>query len=357
MSEDHLQGKRPAGEPIPRKFKPSWIDRLTDWIGRLPGRPWNYYLAVGVVLVLIQSSILWVEDLFPIGAFLPPQVFLGGAAAFLLALFHYLDKWAGTALLDLRPALNVTETQFNALHYQITTLPSGRTLLASLAALVVVFVSEWIGAPYRPVGIDPTSISANLTRIVYLICWWIFGSLIFHTIHQLGLINRIYTRYTKIHIFRMKPFYAFSNISAFTAGSLTALTYGFLMVNPADWTTETASIVIILGITILAIVTFFWPQMGMHRLQEEEQERMMDQAYLRMEATISELHTKLDNKDYGGMEDLNFAINSLEIELNAIKSIRTWPWEPETLQILITALALPLGLWVFQFIVERLLGT
>jgi hypothetical protein len=154
----------------------------------------------------------------------------------------------------------------------------------------------------------------------------------------------------------MKPFYAFSNLSAFTAGSLTVLPYGFLMVNPGDWATETVSILMILAITMLAIMTFFWPQLGMHRLQEAEQERMMDQAYLRLEATISELHKHLDNQDYEEMEGLNFAINSLEIELNALKGIRTWPWEPETLQILITALALPLGLWFLQFIVERFFG-
>jgi hypothetical protein len=57
------------------------------------------------------------------------------------------------------------------------------------------------------------------------------------------------------------------------------------------------------------------------------------------------------------MEELNFAITSLDIEVNSLKRVRTWPWEPETLQILVTALALPLGLWFIQLIVERLFGS
>ena len=34
----------------------------------------------------------------------------------------------------------------------------------------------------------------------------------------------------------------------------------------------------------------------------------------------------------------------------------TWPWPPETVRLLITALALPLGLWLIQFLVQRAFG-
>jgi hypothetical protein len=341
----------------PRRYRPSWIDRFTDWVERMPGPSWIYYLGIGLALVLVQAISPMIEGFFPKGKVIPAQIFLAGAIAFLLALFHYLEKWAGAALVSLRPALKVSEEEIQELHYQLTTLPAGRTLLASLATLTIVFIAEWIGGPYRPVEIVATSISADLTRFIYLVCWWIFGAYMYHTVHQLKLINKIYTGYTRVNIFRMKPFYAFSNLSAFTAGSLAALPYGFLIVNPGEWKTEFVSVVIILGITILAVVTFIWPQLGMHRIQESEQERMVDQAYMRLEATISELHRQLDEKDYEGMESLNFAINSLEIELNTLKGVRTWPWEPETLQILITALALPLGLWFIQFIMERVFGS
>jgi hypothetical protein len=87
-----------------------------------------------------------------------------------------------------------------------------------------------------------------------------------------------------------------------------------------------------------------------------EQERLLDEVYLRLEATVSELHRQVDIGEYGAMEDLSYAITSLETEVNAIKGIRTWPWEPETLQILVTALAMPLGLWLIQIILERVLG-
>jgi len=353
-SEENLVSSVSAQPP---RYRPSWIDRFTDWVERMPGPSWIYYLGIGLALVLVLALIPMIEGFFPKGNIIPAQIFLAGAIAFLLALFHYLDKWAGAALVSLRPALKVSEEEIQELNYQLTTLPAGGTLLASLATLTIVFIAEWIGGPYHPVGIVASSTSADLTRFIYLVCWWIFGAYMYHTVHHLKLINKIYTGYTRVNIFRMKPFYAFSNLSAFTAGSLAALTYGFLIVNPGEWKTEFVSVVMILGITILAVLTFIWPQLGMHRIQESEQERMVDQAYMRLETTISELHRQLDEKDYEGMESLNFAINSLEIELKTLKGIRTWPWEPETLQILITALALPLGLWFIQFIMERVFGS
>jgi hypothetical protein len=179
----------------------------------------------------------------------------------------------------------------------------------------------------------------------------------YHTIHQLRLINRIYTRYTDINLFRMRPLYAFSNLSAFTAGSFAVIIYGWLYVNPSFQLNDPVLLVWVLIFIITALVTFVWPQMGMHRLQVAEQEQLLDEAYIRLEAAVTNLHSQLDNGELQEMENLNYAISSLETEINTLKRIRTWPWEPETLQILVTALALPLGLWFIQLIVERLFGS
>jgi hypothetical protein len=143
----------------------------------------------------------------------------------------------------------------------------------------------------------------------------------------------------------MRPLYAFSNLSAFTAGSFAVIIYGFIAVNPGVQLDDPVLLIWILIFIISALVAFIWPQLGMHQLQVAEQEHLLDEAYMRMEKAVSQLHDQVDQGALGGMEDLNFAISSLDIEVNSIRSVRTWPWEPETLQILVTALALPLGLW------------
>ena len=336
-------------------YTPSWIDRFTAWVERLPGASWSYYLGIAIVFLLIQSIISWVEGANPIGTLNPVQVFISGVIAFFLWLFYYLDERAGAAVEILRPALTISEDKYQELLFRLTSLPNWPTILASLVMLAIALVFELINGTYYPEALIEFPVSAILFRILYLLTWCLFGAFMYHTIHQLRLINYIYTTYTRVNLFRMKALYAFSNLSAITAGSLAIIISGFIIVNPNLDINDPAILIWIFVFLITALVTFIWPQLGMHRLQDAEQERCLDEAYLRLQATISELHQQLDNGELERMEELNFAIASLEIEINTLKKIRTWPWEPETLQILITALAFPLGLWIIQFIVERLM--
>jgi hypothetical protein len=57
------------------------------------------------------------------------------------------------------------------------------------------------------------------------------------------------------------------------------------------------------------------------------------------------------------MDDLSKTISSLQIEQHLLEGIPTWPWRPETVRLLITALALPLGLWFIQYLLQRLMGS
>ena len=82
----------------------------------------------------------------------------------------------------------------------------------------------------------------------------------------------------------------------------------------------------------------------------------MDEATRRFEASINELHRKIDADELAGVAELNVAMASLQIEIDVLKKTPTWPWEPEVAQLLITALALPLGLWLIQLILQRTLG-
>jgi hypothetical protein len=88
----------------------------------------------------------------------------------------------------------------------------------------------------------------------------------------------------------------------------------------------------------------------------EEKGRLLDECSLRIEASITELHQRVDSESLEGMDDLNKTIASLETEQNLLERIPTWPWQPETVRLLVTALALPLVLWLVQYILQRAIG-
>lgn len=62
----------------------------------------------------------------------------------------------------------------------------------------------------------------------------------------------------------------------------------------------------------------------------------------RLEAATSELRRRVYGGDLQGMQDLNYAIASLAIEQKMVAKVPTWPWQPETVRLVVAALVLPL---------------
>jgi hypothetical protein len=337
-----------------RPYSPSWIDRFNGWVERRRGPTWAYYSALAAVLFLPQVIALLVEGALASGA-AAQMGFLSCVIAFILGLFHYLDDSANVALTTLRPALDTAEEKYSEMEYRLTTLPAFPTLLAGLVALGIVWLTEAISGPYRLQALAPFRMSYALLRTMYLLCWWVFGGFVYHTVHQLMLINHIYTKHTRINLFRMTPLHAFSSLTAFTAGSLVVIPFSWVAINPDVPLAHPAVLIMVLAIQVVAVAAFIWPQLGIHRLQSAEKSRLLDETSRRFEAAVQELHRRVDSGQLEGMSDLNMALAGLELERNTTKQIPTWPWQPETVRWLATALVLPLALWLIQFVMQRTL--
>ena len=340
-------------------YNQSWIDRINNWIRRLPGDNWQYYFGIGIFLLLGQALILWIEGGEFIVGLHPVQVFLSVAIVFILAIIPYFNDRALSALETIKPALIVTEDQYKNFAYRLTNLPAWPTVLISILFLLYVFISETIGGGiYQVYALEDYPISMAISRGLYLICWWCFGTFCYHTIHQLRLINIIYTRYTQIDLFHMNPLYGFSNLTALKAGSLIMLPIGFLFLNP---TTINMNDPIVLGfyliVSLLAFLTFILPQLGIHRLQNEEQEHLLNEINQRYKSTMIQSHTLVDEEKYDEVVALRSVLGTLDEEKKAVKNFSTWPWQPETLRWLFTALVLPLLMWIAQYFLGQWLGT
>jgi hypothetical protein len=344
-------------EVNPQPYPPSWIDRFTDWVDRLPGPNWLFYVGLGLFLYLVEVAIQWSTGAW--GQLYPFQFVYVNIIPYALALIHYLDHLADTTLHQFRPALTCSETDIAELRYRLTTMPPLPTLLASLMGLVLGFlmfsaipvsvqlqVSHATVAPLSVVFNQAIALGANIITFI------LFP---YHTWHQLRLASEIYARYTRVDLFNLGPLYAFSTLSAYTAVGILPLAYAWIVFVP-----ELLSQIPILGVTaiftLFAAFTFIRPLTGIHRLLANEKGRLLAESSQRLKTTIAELHRRVDSGEMVDMDNLNKAMVSLEIEHAALGRISTWPWQPDTPRLVLAALLFPVIVWLLQWLLQRFLA-
>jgi hypothetical protein len=340
------------------QYNPSWIDHFSDWVTALPGTSWGYYCGLGFTMFVVLSGISWGEGAVPFGTVIPVHIFLASAIAFILGIIPYFDSRAQFALEAIRPSLRIENQKYQELNYQFSNLPAFRTILASILTIVFVFLTEFLsGEPYQIEVLEGYALSMIALRAAYLVCWWLFGAFIYHSIHHLRLINQIYTHHTNIDLFRMNPLYEFSNLTALNAGSLIMLPYGFMFIHSTMILTDPVVLSIYLTISAIALITFLLPQLGIHRLQRMEQQYLLDEINQRYKSTMRQIHSLIDDEKYDQASALRSVLGTLEEEKRVVKGFSTWPWQPETLRWLFTATILPLLMWLVQYFLGQWLDS
>lgn len=352
-SERLASGDRSVSLPYP----PSWIDRVTDWVRRLPIPAWLFYLGVALVLVLTRTIVAWNDGSYPVGTFFPFHILDPSNSVYLVFVLHYLDDRAGAALTAFRPVLTVDNAGYERLRYQLTTMPARPTLAWSLVGLVfgVAYLPSLVPEAqlrFLKIFTSPTAVVVDFG--LSGLNWVMNVVFAYHTIRQLRLVSRIYTQHTNVNVFETGPLYALSRVTAITTIALLFISYLYFTFW-VNWQFKTAAdAAIAMAFVLVALATFVWPLLGAHRLLQEEKERRKGEVARRMEAVTDELHRRTDAGDYSDMANMNHAIDSLTKEQSALGKVSTWPWDPETVRVVVTALLLPVGLWVITRVLVRL---
>lgn len=343
-------------------YAPSWVDRLTGWVDRLPLPAWAFYLALGLVLslgymLLLLASPLWASGVLDLGGLLFYSFLNGLTFPYLLGLVHYLDRSAAAAMSRFRPVMAVDEAEYHKLLYQLTTLPARPTLLASGIGVAYTFAVFAINIlNLGSLGVVEMSPLLVVQVVGYNVPIYVLVAvLVYHTIHQLRMVNTIYTQHTRINLFQLGPLYALSGLAARTAIGIAVPTYVWFQANSLSAVGTTVSDIIqTVFLGIMVVVTFVWPLLGAHGLLEREKQRLHDEVARRIEATIASVHHRVDNSELGDLGEQKEALNVLVAEQGLIAKLRTWPWRTETVSGLGLTFLLPILIWVAQRVLERL---
>jgi hypothetical protein len=353
-------------------YRPSWFDRVKNWVERLPGPPWLFYLGLAVVLGVVGPVVQWLEGAYPPGTFVALHAWAFANGAYLLAFMHYTDRSASAAIRAARPILHaepiqgetspIDEATFSRLEYELTTLPARPVLAATIGgvlfALLAYVPQSGAGSiPKLMVGTAQTPLSFAIVLALFLPSNAISILFLYHSVHQLRHISRVYEHHVHINLYRLGPLYGLA-----VPGVLAAVA---LILYPYIWWATAATTIHeivafeigdIIVVSAIAVAIFVAPLWGAHRRIVAEKDGHLSEAALRFEAATAELHRQLDKGSLSEMDQLNKALASLEIEQAALKRIPTWPWASDTSRSLLAAILLPVAVWLLQLLLGCLIG-
>ena len=363
----------PAAQQIKQPYPPSWVDRLHGWVNRLPAPPWVFYLCLWLLFSMIDIGSKWLDGVQPFGQVRFFYIVYPFFGIYFLAAMHYLDTWAENAYNSFHPTLTVGKEEQSLLLYQLTNMPARAVWIVNAATLVCLIVlirpvimPLWESVSMFTYSDAPASALVDL-GLINSFNWLIIGVFIYHTVRQLRWIGRIHSTATRIDLFHLRPLYSLSGLTARTAGILLLAGYAVdqstrltLSANSPDPSVSNLhslfSLMSLVFFSVLAVAVFFFPLLGLHQLLLREKERLQSEADTRLQAHIEELHRRLDTHTLQDADAINRHMNSLSIERDILAKLPTWPWQPGTLNLLLTAVLLPIILWVVQQVLRRWAG-
>ncbi|NIM92118.1 MAG: hypothetical protein GTO18_00165 [Anaerolineales bacterium] len=347
-----------------RPYKPSWVDRLTDFIERLPPPPWLVYLALAVPLVAVFVAVQAWQGAYRAGGFFTGHIFVAVQPLFGVIAVHFLDRIAANAIRQFRPVMRDGEIEFDAALYRLTTLPARQTGIAGMIGALFVLIQlllypwnvETLSAYLR---VSPTSISLAVYIVYLVVTWFVYGAWIYHALHQLKVIDWLYTSKAVIDPYYPEPLYALSGITFRTVivallasyGWYWVVTGGTLRALPSD-----PGLILVyiftLGLTLLAIG---WPLWGAHKQLVDAKNRALEGNARNYKAVVEELHRMVSARELDEIDMWRSALAALDMERRHLDRLATWPWSPGAFRNLMLALFIPILIWIAQYVLQQLL--
>ena len=330
-------------------YPPSWVDRLLDWIDALPGPTWVLYTAVLLAIALATHAVAWAEGLARVGTFDPLLTSLAVYLVGSFAAIHYLDLAAARAWVSFRPATRLADVEAERVAYQLTTMPVRPTLGWTILGLVLAVVYS-AGQYGQPLDLAGEPLTFGITAVAGLVSFAGAAVLIYHTLRQLRLIRRIHDYVESIDLLQLEPLHAFAGVTATTGVYLLGFIYLSALTDPATFANP-ALLAFMIAAAGLAIASFVAPLYGIHVRIAAEKSRRLGAVNRRLDGALRDLDRRAEDRDLSEADAVNKHLSSLLAEREVMARTPTWPWSPETLRGFVTAIILPIVLWlVFRFL-------
>lgn len=339
----------------PRPYPPSFLDRFMDFVQRQRAPYWFTYLCLLVVEVAILHILAWVDGWVPFFTFNPIMAVFPVWLWIPMIVMTYVDSVALDALNSFRPLLKIEEEEFNTLKYEFTTMPPRGVFLSSLFWTINYLLLTYLGYQVFYVAYGLDAFFSSVTFMVGLISYLTGSAIYYHSLRQLGLINRTVRMTRQLNLFSLDPVYAFSRVTSLIGISWMLMLTLTLLTLPIRLATGLGVAIMAVQI-LLAVAAFVLPLWFVHRRLVSEKRNLIAELNLRVQSAMDKLHHALDKNEKDDVDHFSNALMGMGAEREVLTAIPTWPWRAGTLTGFLSAIVLPIVIFLIQFVIEKWLS-
>jgi hypothetical protein len=348
-------------------YRLSWLDHIVRGIARAPGPTWIAYVAISVVVLLMVNLEGWLAG-SAVGSLDPAQSVYALFFVLPLVLYHFVSNVAGDAADRFRPATDLDDRSAADLRYRLTITPAWGALVAGSLAVMVNLI--WVladPAGFQLAGKSPEYVAVRLISESFLSA--MVFVLLYQVLRQLRIISGLHRAATHVDLLRPAPMHAFSRLTS--VGAIGIIAFGLLTGLPLPGIPETTWLTTLTFWTVpmlcLGAIVFVLPLRGMNRRLVDEKSALMNGIAERIEAASEALHALVDHESKNvddvelsraaqtRIDALTKALSGLLQERDFVKKQSTWPWDPSTLRAVLSAIALPIVLFLITRFLDRVL--
>lgn len=341
-----------TGDPGPDQYPICWQVRFLRAVNALPVPNPIVYLFLFAAVTFANHLVPWIQGYLPWGQLDPQQFnFLIWFLVVLLAGDYFLT-YSRSSLVRFRPALDVDQETFDriAYHFLYPKASTGWwfTLLATAMS------PAWLkfGPRYMQSGVGAAMLLVSSALMFSLVLMFLY-----YLLRSLVLIRRLYGRIGAVNVYHLTPLYALSGFTSrvgiFFVGAST-LSY---LTNVSFSETPQFGPFLLFGSVnlITAVIAFVYPLLGIHDRLAQEIEQARAENGRQLQAAQRRLHRKVEQGDEVGYSETKDSITSLLDLRHELGRLSPWPWDTGTIRSFLTALLVPIALWIIQAFLAKAL--
>jgi len=148
--------------------------------------------------------------------------------------------------------------------------------------------------------------------------------------------------------FDREPIYAFSKLTVYVGLVILGATYYTLTLNTAFITGNLPALVMLPVTSTLGILAFVAPLWGIHGRLVREKAALLRDVDRRIRTVGADLFENIDAGRLDASKVLNETIGALRALRDQIRELPTWPWSPQLLRGFVSALLLPVIVYLLS---------